>query len=684
MATQAQLQAIAKQIAAIQAQMPALTQAVAAKVAEAKAVPTSLASSAKPSLTVTTSPTGQIVPRTLITTPAAILPPATPTITPPVTAAPTTAYTGVSIVDYLKSIRQPSDFASRTALATQYGISNYIGSAEQNTRLLGMLRSGFKPTIPTTGIGAEVGAGVGAEDRTLIPEFQEGPMAVVEGQTRVNPITGENETYSEGKGWLSSFLYKPKGTTEVETEVGAGTGAEAGVGTTGVTTEDQDFKDLQQKIMNQILDSLSTFEQPKTISERYEQRQLAAEQATEKAKELTESRYKEAITAEEEAGGRTLTAEQEARRGFATNTALFRQMEDTTKKRVNDLRRQRDDALTTQDIVLADKIDDLIMQEETAITTARTNYLNTLFAVSGELRAQAGFETPEQKQAGESARALQSTLDTLKLNYANVPGIENITSIAGAVSLLGPVLDEKKKRNLYRQDLQDKKLETDILLNQKKMGEPDLDWTTIIGSETDYRKEYQSRQVIKDWQFLRRQTGMMETAWDRLKEVMKTGDMNKISAARTTTDQVLGVVFQKMLDPTSVVRESEFARTTMGQAVIERAQSWFEQLRKGGIGVTDKLRQDLVDAAETLFGVTTEYKNETDREFEALVNSANERGVPLNIDNIIGPTTGATSEWEYIPDTGTTGNTYWYNPETMVGKRSTTSPGTGWVNMGTY
>ena len=463
-----------------------------------------------------------------------------------------------------------------------------------------------------------------------------------------------------------------------------GAGAEEGAGTTGVTTEDQDFKDLQQKIMNQILDSLSTFEQPKTISERYEQRQLAAEQATEKAKELTESRYKEAITAEEEAGGRTLTAEQEARRGFATNTALFRQMEDTTKKRVNDLRQRRDDALATQDIVLADKIDDLVMQEETAITTARTNYLNTLFAVSGELRAQAGFETPEQKQAGESARALQSTLDTLKLNYANVPGIENITSIAGAVSLLGPVLDEEKKRNLYRQDLQDKKLETDILLNQKKMGEPDLDWTTIIGSETDYRKEYQSRQVIKDWQFLRRQTGMMETAWDRLKEVMKTGDMNKISAARTTTDQVLGVVFQKMLDPTSVVRESEFARTTMGQAVIERAQSWFEQLRKGGIGVTDKLRQDLVDAAETLFGVTTEYKNETDREFEALVNSANERGVPLNIDNIIGTTTGAASEWEYIPDTGTTGNTYWYNPETMVGKRSTTSPGTGWVNMGTY
>lgn len=51
-------------------------------------------------------------------------------------------YQGNSIVDYLKSVGQPSDFASRATLAASKGISGYVGSAEQNTQLLNMLRGG--------------------------------------------------------------------------------------------------------------------------------------------------------------------------------------------------------------------------------------------------------------------------------------------------------------------------------------------------------------------------------------------------------------------------------------------------------------------------------------------------------------------------------------------------------------
>ena len=59
-------------------------------------------------------------------------------------------YTGISIVDYLKSIGQPSDFASRSILAKQNGIENYTGSAEQNTKLLNILRGGVSPITPTS------------------------------------------------------------------------------------------------------------------------------------------------------------------------------------------------------------------------------------------------------------------------------------------------------------------------------------------------------------------------------------------------------------------------------------------------------------------------------------------------------------------------------------------------------
>lgn len=48
--------------------------------------------------------------------------------------------TKTSIVDYLKSIGQDSSFAARAKLAAKYGIKNYKGTAEQNTKLLNILR----------------------------------------------------------------------------------------------------------------------------------------------------------------------------------------------------------------------------------------------------------------------------------------------------------------------------------------------------------------------------------------------------------------------------------------------------------------------------------------------------------------------------------------------------------------
>lgn len=60
-------------------------------------------------------------------------------------------YTGNSIVDYLKSIGKDSSYAARKQYAVQYGISNYSGTAEQNTALLNAMR-GNGGTAATTGL----------------------------------------------------------------------------------------------------------------------------------------------------------------------------------------------------------------------------------------------------------------------------------------------------------------------------------------------------------------------------------------------------------------------------------------------------------------------------------------------------------------------------------------------------
>jgi hypothetical protein len=49
--------------------------------------------------------------------------------------------------------------------------------------------------------------------------------------------------------------------------------------------------------------------------------------------------------------------------------------------------------------------------------------------------------------------------------------------------------------------------------------------------------------------------------------------------------QAVLVTFQKILDPESVVRESEYARSAEGQALMSRMQGALEKLQKGGAGV---------------------------------------------------------------------------------------------------
>lgn len=49
--------------------------------------------------------------------------------------------------------------------------------------------------------------------------------------------------------------------------------------------------------------------------------------------------------------------------------------------------------------------------------------------------------------------------------------------------------------------------------------------------------------------------------------------------------QAVLVTFQKFLDPTSVVRESEYARSGEGLAMSERIRGYVERLREGGAGV---------------------------------------------------------------------------------------------------
>lgn len=58
----------------------------------------------------------------------------------PANAGKHAAYKGGSIVEYLNSVGKSSTFANRRKLAKAHGISNYVGTAKQNTKLLKKMR----------------------------------------------------------------------------------------------------------------------------------------------------------------------------------------------------------------------------------------------------------------------------------------------------------------------------------------------------------------------------------------------------------------------------------------------------------------------------------------------------------------------------------------------------------------
>jgi hypothetical protein len=112
------------------------------------------------------------------------------------------------------------------------------------------------------------------------------------------------------------------------------------------------------------------------------------------------------------------------------------------------------------------------------------------------------------------------------------------------------------------------------------------------------RDQFNKLPEVKDFKTVRTQVGKMNRVWGEFKE---KGRKNFAAV-----DQALVIVFNKMLDPDSVVRESEFARTPEGIAVIGRAEGFFQRLRQGGVGLRNEDRDEIVRVANELFTVHQE------------------------------------------------------------------------------
>jgi hypothetical protein len=103
------------------------------------------------------------------------------------------------------------------------------------------------------------------------------------------------------------------------------------------------------------------------------------------------------------------------------------------------------------------------------------------------------------------------------------------------------------------------------------------------------------------------QLGLMRAALTAAKQ----GDM-------AAGSQGVLVTFQKILDPTSVVRESEYARSAAGQSLLSRIEGGYQRLVKGGAGVPVQELEKFVSLAEQFAKNQQANANEFKKQAEAI------------------------------------------------------------------
>lgn len=107
----------------------------------------------------------------------------------------------------------------------------------------------------------------------------------------------------------------------------------------------------------------------------------------------------------------------------------------------------------------------------------------------------------------------------------------------------------------------------------------------------------------------RQQQNTLTEQWNKAtavaKDVNAQGALMRSSLARYDADPIgasqgVLVTFQKILDPESVVRESEYARSPAGLALLDWLDGQIQKWSAGGAGVPKEILAQMVQTAETL------------------------------------------------------------------------------------
>lgn len=174
----------------------------------------------------------------------------------------------------------------------------------------------------------------------------------------------------------------------------------------------------------------------------------------------------------------------------------------------------------------------------------------------------------QQKKSMEQFNALEKSGYTIK---------RKITSSDGKLKVEAEAIDPTASNADLLKQKREERLATQYELN----------------NATKLRTEFINRPEVKDFITVNTNVNAMQSLLDK---AIATKDKQNYVAI----DQGLITMYNKLTDPQSVVRESEYARTPENLPTVNRIVGAVEKLKAGGAGLTDDDRKALVEGAKII------------------------------------------------------------------------------------
>jgi hypothetical protein len=234
-------------------------------------------------------------------------------------------------------------------------------------------------------------------------------------------------------------------------------------------------------------------------------------------------------------------------------------------------------------------------------------------AVAKAETAQATAKNADEKAAADAAKATADAQQAaVKAKYAEREAVDAIVKRASDLGLTKAQTNEVLART-NKLGVETKKAVLE-LENFKKTGGADP--AKIFEQEEKLRKEFQARTKVY---------GELGTTFSNI---------NASAKAKTGPGDIALITgFMKMLDPGSVVRETEFATARDTAGLYERLLNTSQKLQSGQLFTLDsKQRQEYVDLAQQYLKAAQKKADQDRKDLSAVVTN-----YKLNPDNVFGP-----------------------------------------------